>query len=580
MKLKLTHSGKDLLLRTIAGETTINFTAIQLGNGADAGESAAELSNPLLTAEVASYEIGDVFITLSSVFSNSEVTAGFRATELGVLADDPDKEGRTLLYAYGYTPDAEADYIPASDDKLLETQQDVMVYIGDAQNVTASISQSLVYAAKADLEAHIKDYGNPHRVDKEAVGLGNVPNVATNDQTPTYAEASALSKLLSGEKLSVAFGKIARAVSSLISHIDTVGKNVHKETADSIGAAAKVHKHSTADITSGVLGLARGGIGVTSYDALGEKLGIPAIKKSVDDSYRKDQVLADDARTLLGLSKEAIPNDAFLKLGQNNKYWWKRRTVSVSYIEDTSGAVSALEIVHKSSSTDPETIQYSNGINIDQATGKVTLAAPVSELSLTYNGHDDALILRGKYFVSAYAQSVNYADADADVTYENGTVYSVSIQRREVNSIQKVTLSEWEFLQSTNRNAYPDSGVVDGVEYQFCGIPSENAVDPVRIMTGFYIGNGLYGADNPNRLTFSYPPKILFVQRANNEKSNATNGRITAIRGVTGTDVDNFLNYPVVKMAWEENTVEWYNKDDAQYQLNSVNEKYLWVALY
>lgn len=314
MNLKLTPGGKDLLLRTIAGETTINFTAIQLGNGADAGESAAELSNPLLTAEVASYEIGDVFITLSSVFSNSEVTAGFRATELGVLADDPDKEGRTLLYAYGYTPDAEADYIPASDDKLLETQQDVMVYIGDAQNVTASISQSLVYAGKAELEAHIKDQSNPHKVTKEQVGLGNVPNVGTNDQMPTYTEASAPAALKSGEKLSVAFGKIAKALSSLIAHTGTIGKNVHKETPTSIGAAAKEHKHSTNDITSGVLGLSRGGIGVTSYDALGEKLGIKDIAKEVQNTFSMEDSLSAETKEALGLEETAVPDDAFALL--------------------------------------------------------------------------------------------------------------------------------------------------------------------------------------------------------------------------------------------------------------------------
>ena len=57
---------------------------------------------------------------------------------------------------------------------------------------------------------------------KSEVGLSNVPNVATNDQTPTYSASSSLSALSSGEKLSVAFGKIAKAVSTLISHISTV----------------------------------------------------------------------------------------------------------------------------------------------------------------------------------------------------------------------------------------------------------------------------------------------------------------------------------------------------------------------
>lgn len=51
------------------------------------------------------------------------------------------------------------------------------------------------------------------------VGLGNVPNVTTNNQTPTYTQASALTALTSGEKLTAAFGKIAKAVSDLISHL-------------------------------------------------------------------------------------------------------------------------------------------------------------------------------------------------------------------------------------------------------------------------------------------------------------------------------------------------------------------------
>lgn len=274
MALKLTPSGTDLLLRAIAGEVNIKFTAIQLGNGADAGKSAAALSNPLLTAEISSYEVGDVFVTLRTTFSNSQVSASFRATEVGVLAHDPDTADGTLLYAYQYTPEGESDYIPASADKVLETQMDVLVYIGDAENVTASISQSLVYASRADLEAHVKNMDNPHKVTKEQVGLGNVPNAATNDLTPTYNEARALVGMKSGEKLSIALGKLAKAVSSLIAHMKN-GENPHKVTAKQVGAAAASHKHSTNDLTGGVLGVARGGTGVTGYDKLKEKIGSP-----------------------------------------------------------------------------------------------------------------------------------------------------------------------------------------------------------------------------------------------------------------------------------------------------------------
>jgi hypothetical protein len=66
-------------------------------------------------------------------------------------------------------------------------------------------------------------------VTKSDVGLGNVPNVSTNDQTPTYTEASTLTALSSGEKLSIAFGKLTKAVSSLISHINNTN-NPHSVT--------------------------------------------------------------------------------------------------------------------------------------------------------------------------------------------------------------------------------------------------------------------------------------------------------------------------------------------------------------
>ncbi len=72
---------------------------------------------------------------------------------------------------------------------------------------------------KNDLSSHHADTQNPHQVTKAQVGLGNVPNVTTNNQTPTYEMSESLSELESGEPLSIAFGKIAHAVSGLIRHM-------------------------------------------------------------------------------------------------------------------------------------------------------------------------------------------------------------------------------------------------------------------------------------------------------------------------------------------------------------------------
>lgn len=78
---------------------------------------------------------------------------------------------------------------------------------------------------------------------KGDVGLGNVPNVSTNNQTPTYTAATTLAKLTSGEKLSAAMGKIAKAITDLISHIGNKN-NPHGVTAAQAGAATADHNHA------------------------------------------------------------------------------------------------------------------------------------------------------------------------------------------------------------------------------------------------------------------------------------------------------------------------------------------------
>lgn len=97
------------------------------------------------------------------------------------------------------------------------------------------------------VESHVTNTNNPHNVTKSQVGLGNVPNVKTNDQTPTYTVASSLTKLSSGEKLSVAFGKIAKAISDLISHLANKS-NPHGVTAAQVGAIPTSQKGAASGV--------------------------------------------------------------------------------------------------------------------------------------------------------------------------------------------------------------------------------------------------------------------------------------------------------------------------------------------
>lgn len=483
MALKLTPSGTDLLLRAIAGEVNIKFTAIQLGNGADAGKSAAALSNPLLTAEISSYEVGDIFVTLRTTFSNSQVSASFRATEVGVLAHDPDTADGTLLYAYQYTPEGESDYIPASTDKVLETQMDVLVYIGDAENVTASISQSLVYASRADLEAHVKNMDNPHKVTKEQVGLGNVPNAATNDLTPTYTKASALVEMKSGEKISIAFGKIAKSVSSLIAHIGTAGKNVHKETPLSIGAAAASHKHSTNDLTGGVLGVARGGTGVTGYDKLLDKLGLSnvVLHNLTELAFTKQS----DWRDI------AYGNGAFVAVAQGR----------VAYSEN---GIDWTEIDLQNSGMVCYSVAFGNGKFV--ATGAGYKDYYYSEDGINWT--KGKLPLQGTWFVAngngRFVAVSHGSNGDTVLYSEDGVNWTSTPMTVELESG-----SHWEAVRFVNDRfialaSYQISAYSkDGVNWTKITLPSSTNYQDAAYYNDIAYGNGKYVAVGRRAISYS-----------------------------------------------------------------------------
>lgn len=78
----------------------------------------------------------------------------------------------------------------------------------DGTSYDAVPAESYVTGVKGSAESTYRT-GNVN-LSKTNVGLGNVPNVTTNNQTPTFAQASTRDNLVSGEKLSVLFGKIMK----------------------------------------------------------------------------------------------------------------------------------------------------------------------------------------------------------------------------------------------------------------------------------------------------------------------------------------------------------------------------------
>lgn len=152
MKLSLTTSGLEFLLKSLQGGPAPEFCKIAFGSGNDAGESAIEMSNPVKELDIYSITRKEDYVSLVSVLDNTEITERFKATELGVYITDKTSPTGVTLYAYGYSPEDEAALIPAASDYLIETEEIIMVYVGNAENVKAILSDSSLFATKADVE--------------------------------------------------------------------------------------------------------------------------------------------------------------------------------------------------------------------------------------------------------------------------------------------------------------------------------------------------------------------------------------------------------------------------------------------
>ncbi len=178
-----------------------------------------------------------------------------------------------LQNLYGHAEDAEAHLAPGEKQNI-ETKTGAQAKATTAKTeaiAAASLeTKAAMTAAAADatakaiaareaayryadgignkLTSHEQNEGNPHKVTAEQVGLGNVPNKATNDLQPTYTEAGTLSALSSGERLTVAFGKIAKAIADLIAHISSKA-NPHGVTAAQTGALPASGGYMTGTLT-------------------------------------------------------------------------------------------------------------------------------------------------------------------------------------------------------------------------------------------------------------------------------------------------------------------------------------------
>ena len=154
-KIIPTLAGSNLLVESIKSKKPLIFTRIALGDGtlteSESIENLTALKHPMAQNTVQAINSrGNGEIDVVATISNSSVTSGFYARELGVFAKVGDT-GTEKLFAYT-NAGAQASYTPAGtslDEKLIT----VTFYIGNDVNVQINLNSQL-YITQAALDAH------------------------------------------------------------------------------------------------------------------------------------------------------------------------------------------------------------------------------------------------------------------------------------------------------------------------------------------------------------------------------------------------------------------------------------------
>ena len=241
----ITNAGIELLKNALSGGT-ITVTAIKSGAGkvdVSALKSQTAVSSIKQSGTVQGVTKTNETIKIGVLFSNAGLSAGYSMTQLGIYAKG--STGSEVLFAISQSTTGKE--VPAeSAMPSWSLVHNFYIKLNNDVKMTATVDPEgyvTFETMQTALNTHTGNKSNPHSVTKSQVGLGNVPNVATNDQAPTYSDTTTLVTLSSGEKISIAFAKIKLAITTLINHLANKS-NPHGVTKSQVGLGNVENKSS------------------------------------------------------------------------------------------------------------------------------------------------------------------------------------------------------------------------------------------------------------------------------------------------------------------------------------------------
>lgn len=272
--LTLTVDGRNALNQAQQANT-MNIKSVVIGDGAAPSNYSTQknLVHQLYELTELKIDTTDVGCDITADFPKVDYDYYFR--EVGVIVTIG---GKDVLYVYDNCGD-DAQYIVNSTG-VEENKKRILLSlaISDVSQITVS-TPSTLYVSYDDFETSL---GGKLGVN------GNASDTVVN-----FEESDQNQNLKSGERLSVAFGKIAKAIKTLISHVADKS-NPHGVTKEQIGLESVENKSSDdirSELTTGDI------IGALGYTPFNPSLIVNTLNIE-NEGYvldaRQGKVLADD----------------------------------------------------------------------------------------------------------------------------------------------------------------------------------------------------------------------------------------------------------------------------------------------
>lgn len=211
MNYILTNKGLEWMARVNAGHE-LKLTKAEAGAGYSSNPGIlTQVIDKKQVIQIDGVTVEGETATINCTLSNLEVETAYTFKQIGIYAFDYEKSEEILLII---GQDIKGDLIPAIAEMEVEYLYNIGMRVSNAANITFDFNVNDFLRKKYFYE-HLSDYDNPHQVTKSQVGLGLVPNVATNDQQPTFERALLRELPMSGETLSIILGKVEKYLSEL-----------------------------------------------------------------------------------------------------------------------------------------------------------------------------------------------------------------------------------------------------------------------------------------------------------------------------------------------------------------------------